>query len=86
MTTAPAPGSLVRLSEGWCHQAAMVVDPPAGSFTDQDYMGRTYVWILAAADVHRPGPYHHVGLYQVSQSHIEGVLQPPSDGGDHDEG
>jgi hypothetical protein len=46
ITSPPSPGTLVRLCPvRWDGQVVLVI-PPRG-FTDTDFMGRPYVWVLA---------------------------------------
>lgn len=54
------PGDLVVMTRaGWDDLTAIVVPPPRGKFTDSDFMGRPYIWIMIAGRV-----------LQVPQSHI----------------
>lgn len=66
----PSPGSLVQLDpEKWGQlgAAALVIDTPRGLYTDTDFMGRPYVWLLA------PGTGR---LFQVPLGHVVGLLSP----------
>lgn len=55
------PGDLVEIGPraGWDETTAIVIPPPRGGFTDSDFMGRPYVWIMIAGRI-----------LQVPQSHI----------------
>ena len=56
-----SPGDLVEMGPraGWDETTAIVIPPPRGKFTDSDFMGRPYIWILIAGRI-----------LQVPQSHI----------------
>jgi hypothetical protein len=46
ITSPPSPGTLVRLCPAvWDGQVVLVISPRG--FTDTDFMGRPYVWVLA---------------------------------------
>ena len=60
------PGDLVEMgaTAGWSEPAAIVVPPPRGRLTDNDFMGRPYIWIMIEGRI-----------LQVPQSHIAARLE-----------
>lgn len=62
------PGDLVEMGRnaGWSEPTALVMSPPPGRFTDNDFMGRPYIWIMIEQRV-----------LQVPQSHIAARIGEP---------
>lgn len=60
------PGDLVEMGAyaGWSEPAAIVVPPPRGRLTDNDFMGQPYIWIMIEGRI-----------LQVPQSHIAARLE-----------
>ena len=66
----PPPGSLVRMDEDDIDLLCLVVEPPLERFTDTDFMGRPFVWLLMPDN-----PIYKSGLYQVSADRIADVVK-----------
>jgi len=71
--SAPSPGSLIRLDpERWeAAGIALVLEAPSDRFTDTDFMGRPYVWLLM------PGEQGSEHPFQLPLGHVFEILSAP---------